>query len=308
MNSIRTDLATEAVQMRQGIPEGVETEEIPGEMPINRVRIVSKEGEKEIGKAMGTYVTIDAPQLRERDKEYEERLCETFARELRRLLGNLEPKAPVMVVGLGNDGVTPDSLGPKVAEKVMVTRHIFEFLPDQIDERMRPVCALTPGVLGVTGIESAEMVKGVCRRVKPAAILAVDALACRQANRISATVQMSDTGISPGAGIGNKRMALDEKTLGVPVIAIGIPMVVYAYSIAHDALEVLQGKLEKDQVNPEQIQQVADDVVQTVAGELLVTPKEIDAIIEDTSRMLSDGINLALHDGITLEEIRRFMQ
>ncbi|MHB1315492.1 MAG: GPR endopeptidase [Christensenellales bacterium] len=307
MNTIRTDLAMEAVQMKQGLPQGVETEDVPGEMPINRVRIVSEAGEKEIGKAMGTYVTIDAPALRDRDKAYEERLCETFARELRILLKGLEPKAPVMVVGLGNSGVTPDSLGPKVAEKVMVTRHIFEFLPDQIDERMRPVCALTPGVLGVTGIESAELVKGVCQRVKPAAVLAVDALACRQANRISTTVQMSNSGISPGGGIGNKRMALDEKTLGVPVIAIGIPMVVYAFSIAHDALEVLQGKLEK-KADLNEIQNVADEVVHAVAGELLVTPKEIDAIIEDTSRLLSDGINLALHDGVSLEEVRRFMQ
>lgn len=324
MSSIRTDLALEAREIagertRQQEVQGVVVESINLEgITVTRVEVNSPAGEKSIGKPMGNYVTLEIPGIRDRDPEYEEKVSVQLAEEINRLV-ELDEKDTVLIVGLGNWNVTPDAVGPKVVERIMVTRHIFEFVPDQVDERMRPVCAISPGVLGITGMETGEIIKGVVERVKPDLVIAVDALASRKTERIGTTIQIADTGISPGAGIGNKRMGINMETLGVPTLAIGIPTVVYAYTIGKDSIEMVlkklaegaprEGSLQKvlSSLGEQDIDSVINEVLTQGLGDLVVTPKEVDVLIDDVCGMIADGINLAVHKGITLEEINRFL-
>jgi spore protease len=304
--AIRTDLAMEAREIYGEEIDGVESVSEGGEIPVSRVRITSREGEEKLGKAQGSYVTIEAAKMLERDSQYEKLLVETLSKEIRAVLPEMGRNDVVMVVGLGNRDMTPDSLGPRSVQKVMVTRHIFEFMPEQIDERLRPVCAMTPGVLGITGIETQEMIKGAVEKIGPRAILVVDSLAARRTGNISTTVQISDAGISPGAGVGNKRKSINRQELGVPVIAIGVPMVSYAYTIAVDAMSSLVEELGIS-AQDGKIEEAAGKILAEGSGEMVVTPKEIDVIVEDAARILGNGINLALHDSITLEEVMEFM-
>ncbi|MGI6168494.1 MAG: GPR endopeptidase [Christensenellales bacterium] len=306
MRAIRTDLAAEAREIYGKDIDGVESFTEPGEIPVSRVKIISRAGEEALGKAQGNYVTIEAKRMRERDSEYERQLMEILAREIRAVLPRMGKGDVVMVVGLGNSDMTPDSLGPRAVSKVMVTRHIFEFLPEQIDERLRPICALKPGVLGITGIETQEIIKGVVERVQPCALVVVDSLAARRTSNISTTVQISDAGISPGAGVGNKRKSINRQELGVPVIAIGVPMVSYAYTIAVDAMGSLVEELGIGG-QEQRIEDAAGKVLAQDSGEMVVTPKEIDVIVEDAARIVGNGINLALHDSISLDEVKEFM-
>jgi len=163
-----------------------------------------------MGKPKGNYITLEAPGIKDRDPVFEESISEEMAQELKKILP-LHKDSKVLVVGLGNWNITPDALGPKVVDRVMVTRHILELIPDQVDERVRSVCAIAPGVLGITGIETGEIIKGIVEKVKPDVVVAIDALASRRADRIGTTIQIADTGINPGSGIGNKRMELNEK-------------------------------------------------------------------------------------------------
>ncbi|MDD4797432.1 MAG: GPR endopeptidase, partial [Eubacteriales bacterium] len=208
----------------------------------------------------------------------------------------------ILVIGLGNWDITPDSLGPRAVGQIMVTRHLMQMIPDQIDERVRALCALSPGVLGITGIETAEIIRGVVERVKPDILIAIDALAARSISRLGTTVQLSDAGIHPGSGVGNHRMALNRETLGVPVLSIGVPLVVYAGTIARDVIENLGGMRDT--------QRIDDAIEQVLHGtdtEMMVTPKDVDQLVEDTARMVATGINLMVHRGVTIDEIARFM-
>jgi spore protease len=207
--NIRTDLAMEAREMaqeqgRHDIP-GVQVENFKAEedISITRVEVVSEIGEKNIGKPIGNYITLETPGIRDRDPVYEELVKKCLADEIRRLV-NLNKDSVILVVGLGNWNVTADAVGPKVVDRVLVTRHIFEYVPDQVDERMRRICAVAPGVLGITGVETGEIVKGIVDKVQPDLVIAIDALASRKTERIGSTIQIADTGISPGSGIGNK--------------------------------------------------------------------------------------------------------
>ena len=206
-----------------------------------------------------------------------------------------------VVVGLGNRSVTPDSLGPRTAERVLVTRHMGDCLPRDVP--MSSVCAAAPGVLGVTGIETAEILRGMVAHVKPDAVIAVDALAARSSKRIASTIQITDTGITPGSGVGNHRKALDRRTLGVPVIAVGVPLVVYASTIASDALCALgEGEVEE-----ERIAACVERVVSEKLGEMIVTPRDVDALVERMAGVLADGINQALHPSLSSSEIAQLM-
>lgn len=323
MHMIRTDLAMEAREMakeqqRPDIP-GVKTEEVRLEgMQVTRVRIHSPEGEARLGKPQGNYITLEIAPMADRDPAYEEAVSHQLAEEIRALT-SLKQDSTVLVVGLGNWNVTPDAVGPKVVDKLMVTRHILESVPEQVDERLRPLCAVAPGVLGITGIETGEIVKGISDRVKPDLIIAIDALASRKTERIGTTIQLADTGIHPGSGVGNKRMALSRETLGVQTLALGIPTVVYAHTIGRDAIEVFMSRLAADEKSGEEIQRVflkmdehqVDDVVYKVLdeqlGEMVVTPKEVDKLIDSVASIIADGINLAVHQDISLEEINRFL-
>jgi spore protease len=322
LTRIRTDLAMEARELYSQHSQdmsGVESEihEIDG-IEVTRVRITSPEGEGKMGKPMGNYITIEAAGIKDGDPEFGELVSQRLNNELKGLL-ELNRDSNVLVVGLGNWNITPDSLGPKVVDRIMVTRHILELIPDQVDERVRSVCAVAPGVLGITGIETGEIVKGIVDRVKPDGVIVIDALASRKTNRIGTTIQIADTGINPGSGIGNKRMGINEQSLGVKTIAIGVPMVVYAHTIGRDSLEILIKEF-SNQATPgtefyrmlsnmeeDQLDAMVSEVLSQGMGDLVVTPKEVDMLIDDISNIISDGINLALHRGLSLGEVRRFL-
>ena len=213
----------------------------------------------------------------------------------------------VLVTGLGNRSVTPDALGPRTVERVLVTRHMDGCLPADISGKMKSVCAAAPGVLGVTGLETAEVLRGMVEHVKPDAVIAVDALAARSSQRICSTIQVADTGIAPGSGVGNHRKALTKKTLGVPVIAVGVPMVVYASTIARDAMGYLVREDGASEADEKKLAACVERVVSEKLGELIVTPREVDALVERMAGVLADGINLALHPGLDRREIAQLM-
>jgi len=329
LRNVRTDLTLEAHELlrekavreqesQQNIP-GIEVENSGDErIKITRVRVTSPEGEKAIGKPMGNYITLEIPGLRENDQELYEDTCKALAKELTGIL-KLEEKTLTLVVGLGNWNVTPDALGPKVVSSMMVTRHLLEYLPDQVDEGVRPVCAVAPGVLGITGIETGEIIKGIVDRVRPDYIIAIDALASRKIERVNTTIQIADTGIAPGSGVGNKRMELSKDTLGIPVIAIGVPTVVEAATMANDTIDlVLDSMIEQapqgtefynmmKSIDREEKYQMIKEVLEPYVGNLIVTPKEVDDAVRRISKVIANGLNIALHQGITLDDVNRYV-
>lgn len=308
--SFRTDLA---VEMRDAYKKAQQTD-VPGvtseeeeidDVKITRVKIETEVGASHIGKPVGNYITLDAPKIKQNDAETNEKIYKVLAKEIRRLVGTDISKS-VLVVGLGNQNVTPDALGPKVVQDVEVTRHILEYAPDILNRPVRSVSAISPGVLGTTGMETSEVIRGVIDKIKPDFVIAIDALASRKLERISTTIQIADTGINPGSGIGNKRMAMSKETLGVPVIAIGVPTVVDAATMANDTIELMLENMDKttsqdinsyDRIKPmEQDEKygLIKEVLQPYVGDLVVTPKEIDEIIDSVSDVVSQGINYAL--------------
>ena len=286
----RTDLALEAAQLWQesageaGTLPGVESEEATREgYPVTTVRIRDEAGARALGKPVGTYVTLELDGLARREEDAFGRAARALAAELGALLG-LEPGAPALVVGLGNRAITPDNIGPKAADQTMVTRHLVERVPEHFGS-FRPVAALAAGVLGTTGMESGELVQAVCRRLKPACVVAVDALASRSLKRLCRTVQLSDTGIAPGSGVGNHRAALDRASLGAPVLAVGVPTVVDGATLAADLLGTAELPLLGE------------------GRDLLVTPKDIDSQVSDMAKVIGYGIGLALHPGLRVEDL-----
>ena len=203
-------------------------------------------------------------------------------------------KAPVLVVGLGNRAITPDAVGPGAADHTLVTRHLIDAAPEQFGS-FRPVAALAAGVLGTTGVESGELAQAVAGKVKPGCVLAVDALAARSLERICTTVQLSDTGIVPGSGVGNHRFALNAESLGVPVIALGVPTVVDGATLALDILE----EAGRDDLDPA--------ALRGAGGDLMVTPRDIDQRVKDMAKVIGFAIDLALHPHLTVEDVELFL-
>lgn len=328
--NIRTDLALEANELfkqqalketpqQPGNPPGVEVETFGSKgINITRVKVVSQQGEEAIGKPIGNYITLEIPGLRENDQVLYEDTCKALAKELVNIL-QLQPKSTVLVVGLGNWNVTPDALGPKVVSSLMVTRHLLEYVPEQVDEGVRPVCAIAPGVLGITGMETGEIVKGVVDRIRPDYVVAIDALASRKMERVSTTIQIADTGISPGSGVNNKRMELSKNTLGIPVIAIGVPTVVDAATLANDAIDLVIDAMIKEAgagtefynmlkgIEKDEKYRMIHEVLNANAGNIIVTPKEIDDVIQKISKVIANGLNISLHQGITLQDVDRYL-
>ncbi len=250
--AIRTDLALEANEML------IEERTVAGEKNISKIEGViikekkehdlkvslieiTAEGEKQVGKKAGNYVTIEVQGIRSGDSGTQQRVEEVFAKEFSYFLKklNIEENASALIVGLGNWNVTPDALGPSVVENVIVTRHLFQLEPDTVKEGYRPVSAIAPGVMGITGVETSDLISGVIDKTNPDFVIAVDALAARSLERVNATIQISDTGIHPGSGVGNKRKELSQETLGIPVIAIGVPTVVDAATITSDTIDYI---------------------------------------------------------------------
>lgn len=320
--NVRTDLALEAKEMAErpgsGPIPGIhsDTTEDDG-ITITTLHVQNEQGSQAIGKMIGQYITIEVPGLRDGDTKLQDRVATQFAKHFETFLQrlNISKNARVLIVGLGNWNVTPDALGPLVVENVMVTRHFFELMPDQVAPGYRSVSAVAPGVLGITGIESSEIVQGIVEQSKPELIIAIDALASKAVERVNTTIQIADTGIHPGSGIGNKRKGLTREILGVPVIAIGVPTVVYASTIVSNTFEMMKSHLEQQKGDTNQIfglmnqmdeherLQLVREVLSPIGHDLLVTPKEVDQFIEDISNIIASGLNASLHDAVDSDNV-----
>ena len=308
MYNFRTDLASERRDIYQkannveGQINGVESEqeEIDENLRVERVKITNEEGEKAIGKPVGTYVTVDIRGLKIAQEEELEKAATVVSRELGKIIDNhIDKQGEILVVGLGNIYVTPDSLGPKVINDIEVTRHIINYLPQYVEEGTRMVSAISPGVLGTTGIETVEILKGIGDNINPKLLIVIDALASRSIERISSTVQISDTGIVPGAGVGNTRSEISKNSLGIPVVAIGIPTVVETAVLVNDSLDLFIEKLQEEAKSNDYLNRLKEEDNYEEIKEalipkeynLIVTPKEIDELIENMTKIVATGIN-----------------
>ena len=315
----RTDLALEAREMlTRKVSEdvaGVTMETIEDEdVLITKVSIKTAEAARIMGKGQGKYITIEAQGLRDKNTPLQDKIMENLAKELVGLI-ELKENAVILVIGLGNRNVTPDALGPRAVEKIVVTRHLQEMLSPELKGGVRSVCAIAPGVLGITGMETVEIVQGIVSKIKPDVVIAVDALAAASSRRVLTTVQLANTGISPGSGVGNKRFGLNQESLGVPVIAIGVPTVVHASTIAMDTIDTMQETApfaryfkSMENLSGEDRKKIISQVLPDVLGDLMVTPKEVDRFIEDMGVIVAGGINQAMHPHIDYENIYQYLQ
>lgn len=324
--SVYTDLAVEAhdlaIQRTGGEIQGVSVkEEKTDNAKVTRIEVLNQQGSEAIGKPIGIYITIESQGLRGQNRLVHDELSEIVANELSLLINfdqlrphpNLEPT--IFVVGLGNWNATPDALGPQVLNNLMVTRHLYQEAPPELRKGLRPVCALSPGVLGLTGIQTAEIIKGVVNIVKPELIIAIDSLAARNTERLATTIQISNTGISPGSGIGKNRIGINRSTMNVPVIAIGVPTVVHAFTIINDAMDqLIKGDLfstpEKERfrhINNTEKQRMIGNILGPYMGDLIMSPKGVDELIKDVGRIIAGGVNVALHPDITPENLSLYL-
>lgn len=324
MKTIHTDLAVESREMYsesndveiEGVSVDVEETE---NYSITRIEIMNKNGVEKMRKPRGKYITIDVPNLNNSDQDLKDEISQVLAKEIKEM-GYNKQNSKILVIGLGNWNVSPDALGPKVVERVLVTRQYFVNYNKEFDETMANVAAMAPGVMGITGIESMDIVKGIVDKIKPDLLIAVDALASRKMNRVSKTIQLADTGISPGSGIGNKRMALNKETLGIPVLAIGIPTVVNAATMVNDTLDLILESLKEQTEVGKEFYGLLDDlseddkysliveVLNPFMGNTIVTPKDIDITIDDLSIIIANGLNIALHPGVDLKDVNRYLR
>ncbi len=286
METIRTDLAMESHERwrasageTSSLPGVRAAEEPLGPFRLTTVEILTEEGAKELCKPIGRYLTLTLDALVRREEDAFEKAAACLAEILGRLLPD-DPSASALVVGLGNREITPDALGPLAAEQILVTRHLRRQLPQQFGS-LREVASLPTGVLGKTGIESADLIRCLTERLRPDCLLVLDALAAADHSRLCRTIQLSDAGIVPGSGVGNTRLALDSRTMGVPVISVGVPTVVSLSSLLLEYTDRLP--------EPEPA--------------LIVTPKDIDRDVQELARLLAYGIDLALHPGLTVRDL-----
>ncbi|MBQ6059566.1 MAG: GPR endopeptidase [Clostridia bacterium] len=288
-----TDLAIEAAATTGEKTTGVEsTTRYHGPLTINSIRIVTPEGEAALGRPRGRYCTVTLPRDFHSGNDAYEDVAQVLAQLFRELLP--AKSGCVLVVGLGNAGITPDALGPSTAQRILVTRHLTA-----ADKKMReifcPVASICPGVLGQTGLESAELVRGAVEILQPVAVIGIDALAAHGIERLCCTIQLTDTGLLPGGGIGNSRQELSESTLGVPVVGIGVPTVISADTLASDLQEKTdRGSRSGSSSSP--------------YGSFYVAPKEMDSTNRRFSRLLADAVNLALQPSLTLEDLRYYLE
>lgn len=288
----RTDLALEAKELwRESAGETTQLEGVRAREQVYRgitttvVEVLNQKGVRALQKPVGTYVTMELQRGLLREPAGFQRAAIRLGREIARMIPG---RGPVLVVGLGNSAVTPDSVGPRALEHLVITRHLGDRFP-----QLRSVSAIAPGVLGTTGLESAEVVRGIVERSDPCCVVVLDALASRSLHRVCTTVQLTDTGITPGSGVGNRRAAFDRASLGVPVLAVGVPTVVEVSTLLRDVLEENHCK--------------NDDKSILWDHSMVVTPKDIDARIGRISRLLGYGVSLGLHPGLHMDEIGCFV-
>ena len=280
----RTDLALERHELiKNSAPEGVEHSQYKDNNIIfTKIKVINEKGSENLGKPIGTYITAEIPSL-VLSSPVDEELIDSMAKELR---GLLPESGTVLVAGLGNTDITPDAIGPESVSMILATRHLSRELAESIGlDSLRPVAGFTPGVLGRTGVETAESIRGIAETVKPSAVIVIDALAARRLSRLGNTIQMSDTGISPGSGVGNARSEISEKTLGVPVISVGIPTVVDAQTLVNDLTD-----------NEKEISRKEN-------REMIITPREIDLVVERASKLIGLSVNKALQPQLSVDEI-----
>ncbi len=289
---LRTDLAVEAREIAGENISGVEYKTYSENgLEISRLTVKNQKAKQSLGKEIGTYITIELPSLTDNFTETDERLV-TIGQEIRRLL---PVHGLILVVGLGNIEITPDSLGPKTSSRVLATRHITGEIARATGlDKLRPVAVMQTGVTGQTGIETGEYILSVVKRIKPNAVVAIDALASRRLERLGCTLQISDTGISPGAGVGNHRAKINKETIGVPVIAIGVPTVVDAQTLASDLLGKNLSGSETREVTPN-------------GRQMVVIPREIDLLTERASRLIAFALNGALQNEFDLPQLISLM-
>lgn len=292
--AFRTDLAVEAIENHKSaaaLPHVRQSDRMLEGFAIHEVRILSEDAAREIGKPQGRYLTLELDALIRREEDAFPRACKALSTLLRELLPRPND-GPVLIAGLGNRMITPDAIGPQTADHVIATRHLVAQSP-AIFADWRPVSALAPGVLGQTGVETGEVICGVLDRVRPAAVIAVDALAAGRLSRLLRTVQLADTGITPGAGVGNARAALNEETLGVPVIAVGVPTVVDGATLAHEISS--------------QLGQPACEALDDLSQPVMITTRDIDREVADISRMIGYAVNMALHPHLSVADIDLYL-
>ncbi len=289
---LRTDLAVEAREIAGENVSGVEFKSYKeNNLSISRLKVKNQKAKLSLGKEIGTYITIELPSLTDNFSETDKRLI-TIGEEIRRLL---PVNGLVLVVGLGNTEITPDSLGPKASARVLATRHISGEIARATGlDRLRPVAVIQSGVTGQTGIETGEYILSIVKRIKPTAVVAIDALASRRLERLGCTLQISDTGISPGAGVGNHRTKINQETIGVPVIAIGVPTVVDIQTLASDLLEDEYTKQTQKLIRPNN-------------RDMIVIPREIDLLTERASRLIGFALNGALQNEFDLSDLVSLM-
>jgi len=292
---IHTDLALEDKERFESDNveiSGVSVEEIHNhekEIQITTVKILTENGAKVMRKPVGTYITMEAPNMTVPDEEYQMQIAEELAIYLKNLIKIEEKDYTVLVVGLGNRDVTPDALGPHVIEELHVTRHIIkEYGKYAMDEKeAHMVSAISPGVMAQTGMETSEIVKGIVDEIRPDFVIAIDALAARNTKRLNRTIQIADTGINPGSGVGNHRMGITKETLGIPVIAIGVPTVVDAATIVRDTMENLM-----EDMDAEEKQKSMEQLISPHLYGMFVTPKDIDETIRRIGLTISEALNM----------------
>ena len=292
---IRTDLAletTERFSEDNAEIRGVEVhEEYDEEKDVRTtvVKIVTENGAKSMGRPQGTYITIEAPELSTPDEDYHREISEEISTHLRKLI-DLKKEKSVLVVGLGNAAITADALGPHVVDNLLMTRHIIKEygLRGIKHEKMHRISGIAPGVMAQTGMETAEIVQGIVSETKPDVVVAIDALAARSVRRLSRTIQITDTGIHPGSGVGNHRNGLTEENLQVKVIGIGVPTVVDAATIVHDSMAHLLDALEETEQK-----EFLDEMIAPNLYSMFVTPKDVDETIKYLSFTISEGLNIA---------------
>lgn len=292
--AFRTDLAVEAIENHKtaaALPHVRQSNRMLEGFAVHEVRILSEDAAREIGKPQGRYLTLELDALIRREEDAFPRACKALSTLLRELLPRPND-GPVLIAGLGNRMITPDAIGPQTTDHVIATRHLVAQSP-AIFADWRPVSALAPGVLGQTGVETGEVICGVLDRVRPAAVIAVDALAAGRLSRLLRTVQLADTGITPGAGVGNARAALNKETLGVPVIAVGVPTVVDGATLAHEISS--------------QLGQPACEALDDLSQPVMITTRDIDREVADISRMIGYAVNMALHPHLSVADIDLYL-
>lgn len=296
---VRTDLAVESKEKFEKDNVEIKGVAIHEEYQENLdlrttvVRIKTDSGAKIMEKPKGTYITMEAPNLVVPDEDYHREISKALASHLRQLL-RLEKEKSILVVGLGNRDITPDALGPRAVNNLKITRHIVKEYgkAGMGEEKVHPVSSLIPGVMAQTGMETMEIIRGVVEETKPDAVVAIDALAARSMKRLNCTIQITDTGINPGSGVMNHRNGLTEESLGIPVIGIGVPTVVDAATIVHDAISHLLESLEEAEM-----EEFLSELITPKLHSMFVTPKDVDETVKMLSFTISEGINMAIKEG-----------